>query len=60
MLVDTWGPLVFVNPDLGAASLGETLGELAAEMARRGLDPSRLTYRGRSREWVVEANWRSS
>ena len=28
VLVDTWGPLVFVNPDLGAAPLGDTLGDL--------------------------------
>jgi phenylpropionate dioxygenase-like ring-hydroxylating dioxygenase large terminal subunit len=58
VLVDTWGPLVFVNPDLAAAPLGETLGDLPAEMVARGLDPSTLTYRGRSREWVVDANWK--
>ena len=32
--VDTWGPLVFVNPDLAAAPLAETLGELPARWRR--------------------------
>ena len=58
VLVDTWGPLVFVNPDLGAAPLAETLGELPQEMADRGLDPAGLEYHGRSRDWVIEANWK--
>jgi choline monooxygenase len=57
-LVDTWGPLVFVNVDLDAAPLAETLGELPHEMAERRLHPSTLTYRGRSRDWVVDANWK--
>jgi phenylpropionate dioxygenase-like ring-hydroxylating dioxygenase large terminal subunit len=58
VLVDTWGSLVFVNPDLDAAPLAETLGELPEEMSSRGTDPSDLAYRGRSREWIVEANWK--
>jgi len=58
VLVETWGPLVFVNPDLAAAPLAETLGDLPAEMAERGLDPAALEYRGRSRDWVIEANWK--
>jgi choline monooxygenase len=58
VLVDTWGPLVFVNPDLGAAALADTLGSVPEEMAGRGIDPSALEYRGRSREWVIDANWK--
>jgi carnitine monooxygenase subunit len=58
VLVETWGPLVFVNPDTSAAPLADTLGDLPAVMSERGLDPARLEYRGRSREWVVEANWK--
>ena len=58
VLVDTWGPLVFVNADLGAAPLGDTLGDLPQEMAARGLDPAGLEYRGRSRDWVINANWK--
>lgn len=57
-LVDTWGPLVFVNPDTSAAPLAEALGDLPRIMRERGLDPSTLEYRGRSREWIVEANWK--
>ncbi len=58
VLVDTWGPLVFVNPDTGSASLAETLGELPSVVRERGLDPAGLEFRGRSREWVIEANWK--
>jgi choline monooxygenase len=58
VLVDTWGPLVFVNLNLDAAPLAETLGDLPAEVGRHGLDPSTLEYRGRSRELVVAANWK--
>src|SRR5262249_7594468 len=53
-----WGPMVFVNPDCDGAPLEETLGALPAEMAARGLDPAGYEYRGRSREFVVEANWK--
>ena len=58
VLVEAWGPLVFVNPDINAAPLAETLGTLPQEMVARGLDPAELVYRGRSREWIVEANWK--
>ena len=58
VLVETWGPLVFVNPDTASASLVETLGDLPRVMRERGLDPAHLEYRGRSREWIVEANWK--
>ena len=58
VLVDTWGPLVFVNPDTAAAPLAETLGDLPRVVRERGLDPAELEFRGRSREWVIEANWK--
>ena len=35
VLVDTWGPLVFVNPDPSAAPLADTLGDLPAGARRR-------------------------
>jgi phenylpropionate dioxygenase-like ring-hydroxylating dioxygenase large terminal subunit len=57
-LVDTWGPLVFVNPDPAAAPLAETLGELPRVVRECGLDPAGLEFRGRSRELLVEANWK--
>jgi choline monooxygenase len=56
--VDTWGPLLFVNPDPDAAPLEETLGDLPAGLVARGLDLDTLEYRGRSRAWVIEANWK--
>ena len=56
--VASWGPLVFVNPDLGAGPFTETVGDIPAEMAARGVDPSGFEYRGRSREFVVDANWK--
>jgi choline monooxygenase len=58
VLVDTWGPLVFVNPDTAAISLAEHLGDLPAEMSARGIDPSAFQYRGRSRELSIGANWK--
>ena len=57
-LVGTWGPLVFVNPDIGAEPLSGTLGDLPRIVAERGLDPKTLEFRGRSREMLVEANWK--
>lgn len=56
--VETWGPLVFVNPALDGVSLSEVLGDVPRTMLDRGLDPLALEYRGRSREWVVDANWK--
>jgi phenylpropionate dioxygenase-like ring-hydroxylating dioxygenase large terminal subunit len=56
--VDTWGPLVFVNPDLTAPALLDVLGQLPREAGERGLDLDGLVYRGRSREQVMNANWK--
>jgi choline monooxygenase len=56
--VETWGPLVFVNPDVDTAPLREILGDLPREAAERGLEPDALEYRGRSREQVLDANWK--
>jgi phenylpropionate dioxygenase-like ring-hydroxylating dioxygenase large terminal subunit len=57
-LVETWGPLVLVNPRLDALPLAEVLGDLPREAAAHGLDASGLEYRGRSREQVIDANWK--
>jgi phenylpropionate dioxygenase-like ring-hydroxylating dioxygenase large terminal subunit len=56
--VEAWGPLVFVNPDTDSAPLGDVLGDLPHQLVAHGLDPTRLVYRGRSREQVLEANWK--
>jgi choline monooxygenase len=56
--VDTWGPLVLVNPDPDAPPLAEIVGDLPSVIARHGLELSALEYAGRSREILVEANWK--
>src|SRR5919198_768452 len=56
--VETWEPLVFVSPDADAPPFGEILGDLPEQLIARGVDPTRLVYRGRSREQVLEANWK--
>ena len=56
--VETWGPLVFVNADPAAPPLGELLGDLPRDLEAAGLDIASLEYRGRSRDFVVEANWK--
>ena len=56
--VDAWGPLVFVNPDADASSLRDVLGDLPRDVADHGLEPAALEYRGRSREQVLDANWK--
>ena len=55
--VDTWGPLVFVNPDLDAAPLSEHLGELPALLASDGLDLDALAFDRRA-DTEYEANWK--
>jgi carnitine monooxygenase subunit len=57
LLVDTWGPFVFANPDLGAAPLAETLGRLSSLVAGSGLELDALRFRER-RDWEIRANWK--
>ncbi len=54
--VDTWGPLVFVNPDRAAAPLADALGDLPARLADI-LDVNALEFRFRS-EFELDANWK--
>ena len=55
--VDTWGPFVFVNPDLEAPALAEHLGELPRLVAEGGVDVDALVFHGRT-EGEYEANWK--
>jgi phenylpropionate dioxygenase-like ring-hydroxylating dioxygenase large terminal subunit len=55
--VDTWGPLVFVNPDAAAAPLADTLGNLPDLVRAAGIDLDTLAHRLRS-DFVLEANWK--
>jgi len=55
--VETWGPLVFVNPDPEAAPLGDVLGPVPELLAQGGIDPVELSFRQRV-EYDVAANWK--
>ena len=55
--VDTWGPFVFVNPDLAASPLGDFLGDLPSLVERSGLHLDALSFRLRQ-ESTVAANWK--
>jgi phenylpropionate dioxygenase-like ring-hydroxylating dioxygenase large terminal subunit len=55
--VDTWGPLIFVNPDPDAPTLVEALGPLPGHVESSGVDLERLRFRER-REWEISADWK--
>jgi phenylpropionate dioxygenase-like ring-hydroxylating dioxygenase large terminal subunit len=55
--VDTWGGLVFVNPDPGATPLRECFSELEPLARARGLDFSGYRYHSRY-SYEIEANWK--
>ncbi len=57
VLVDTWGPFLFVNPATEAAPLAETLGELPELVAASGVDLDSLRFLQRSTS-AYEANWK--
>jgi phenylpropionate dioxygenase-like ring-hydroxylating dioxygenase large terminal subunit len=56
--VDTWGPLVFVNPDPNSEPLAAVLGEVPARLAEI-LDLDALEFRFRT-EFELEVNWKIS
>ncbi|MEA2288690.1 MAG: hypothetical protein QOD55_687 [Solirubrobacteraceae bacterium] len=55
--VDTWGPLVFVNPDPSAASFQSTLGTLNEVASTNGLDLSKMVLKDQ-RTYNVRGNWK--
>ena len=55
---ETWGPFVFVNPDVDAAPLADFLGDLPATVEASGLDLWSLRPYGERSEFVIEANWK--
>jgi phenylpropionate dioxygenase-like ring-hydroxylating dioxygenase large terminal subunit len=55
--VGTWGPFVFVNPDLDTPPLAETLRDLPELVASAGVDVDSLRFRHRS-AFELEANWK--
>jgi phenylpropionate dioxygenase-like ring-hydroxylating dioxygenase large terminal subunit len=55
--VDTWGPFVFVNPELEAAPLADTLRDLPELVASCGVDVDALLHRHRV-AFELAANWK--
>ena len=55
--VDTWGPFVFANADVGGDPLAAALGDLPEVVAASGLDVDAITFRLRA-ESSMEANWK--
>ena len=55
--VDTWGPFVFVNPDVEAAPLADTLGALPELIAESGVDLGDLRFHSHH-EWEIKSNWK--
>lgn len=54
---DTWGPFVFVNPDLDAPPLAEQLGELPALVAGGGVNVNAIGFHRRAAA-EYDANWK--
>jgi choline monooxygenase len=57
--LDTWGPLVFVNPDAEAGPLAEFLDDVPDRIAAAGIDLGALRHLRRY-EFELEANWKIS
>ena len=55
--VDTWGPFVFVNPDLEASPLAEHLGDLPRLVEEGGVDVGALEFHQRA-DAEYDANWK--
>jgi len=57
--LDTWGPLVFVNPDPDAAPLSEFLGDVPERIRAAGIDLGALRFLQRA-ESELDTNWKIS
>jgi phenylpropionate dioxygenase-like ring-hydroxylating dioxygenase large terminal subunit len=55
--VETWGPLVFVNPDMEAEPLSEAMRGASDKAVSMGLDLDRLELRDRT-EYPCNCNWK--
>jgi len=56
--LETWGPMIFVNPDTAAPPLEKVTAELPAVFERGQLDLARLRMR-RHDVYEIAANWKS-
>jgi phenylpropionate dioxygenase-like ring-hydroxylating dioxygenase large terminal subunit len=57
VLVETWGPFIFVNVDLDAAPLAQTLGPLPDILREGGIDVDALVFHHRA-PYSLQANWK--
>jgi choline monooxygenase len=57
--LDTWGPLMFVNPDADAAPLSEFLGDVPELIQAAGIDLDALRFLQRA-ESELDTNWKIS
>ncbi len=55
--LETWGPLLFANPDPDAPPLSDTLGDVPERLAGAGIELESLRFLRRS-ESEVAANWK--
>jgi phenylpropionate dioxygenase-like ring-hydroxylating dioxygenase large terminal subunit len=55
--LDTWGPLIFVNPDAEAAPLADVIGPVPKALADGGIDLDALVF-DRRIDYELEANWK--
>jgi choline monooxygenase len=55
--LETWGPFVFVNPDLDAPPLSELLEDVPDRIAAAGIDVDALRFLSRA-EFEYDANWK--
>jgi len=53
----TWGPFVFVNPDMDAPPLDAALGNLPEVVAENGFDVDSLRFHSRG-FYEIQANWK--
>ena len=56
--VETWGPFVFVNPELDADPLADVLGELPVLLAGDGIDVDALVFHSRAVADDYACNWK--
>jgi choline monooxygenase len=55
--LDTWGPFIFVNADLDAPPLAQTLGPLPDIVREGGIDVDALRFHHRA-PYTLQANWK--
>jgi len=57
VLVEEWGPWVFVNLDLNAAPMENAYGPIQSEILSKGFDLSKMSLIER-RDYIIDCNWK--